>query len=409
MSLPGHRILAPSVLKNTPFPPHVMLLCTCPRRCDPFVPKTRSSNSNSMISLPSFYQFVLFALADTNTTSLGARQHVPGTTSMTPFPSMWAPRSTPNPESYFVPNGNRREAVPTHTNPSTYARDVAPSPMEPSAAPELRTLSPPMPYKADSWKHALHEAGLFICFIQVPSGICNGFLIDFPTLSSTQSPPNKDSVLMYADKFQKMIDHELIKRRYIGPFSQSQLLALLGPFQSSPISIIPKPGRPGKFRIVQNFSFPISPSARYPNPSINSYINAVNFPTLWGTFFIVYLLISRLPPSSEAETWDVAEAYHTIPLHPSQWSAAVVRANHNDLYVDTCAAFGTTPSTGVYGHVADAGTEIFRSQRIGPMDKWVDNHIFLCIRSIHLGGYNTSQNQWSQHIDNAGGIKQSGS
>ena len=262
-----------------------------------------------MTLFPSFFPSAPYALAGTSTTSSNARQLARGTTNTMSSLNASVPQSIQKQANSSVLNGRERAAAQTRTNPSTHALDAEPSPTELNIAPGLRTPSAPTPYKADVWEHALCKAGLFLRFMQVPSGMRNGFLVDFPTLSNIQSPPNKESASMYKVEFQKMIDHELAKGRYIGPFSQTQLLARFGPFQSSPISIIPKPGRPGKFRIVQNFSFPMSPSAQYPNPSINSYINVTNFPASWGTFSIVYLLISRLPPGSRAAMRDVTEAY----------------------------------------------------------------------------------------------------
>jgi hypothetical protein len=281
--------------------------------------------------------------------------------------------------------------------------------MEPRDALELRTRFPQTPYKADAWEQALRDANLFFSFIDIPSGFRNGFIIDFPPISYTQSPPNKDSFVTYIEEFNKILDRELLKERYIGPFSLPNLESAIGPFQSSPLSIIPKPGRPGKFRVVQNFSYPRSPSVQFPNPSINSFIQSEDFPTTWGKFSIVFLLISRLPPGSEAATRDVAEAYRTVPLHLSQWPAAVVRASEGDFYIDTCTAFGATPSAGIYGRVADAGAEILRSRGIGPLDKWVDDHIFFRIKSTHLSLYNDQRAAWARQISNSGGLKQSGS
>jgi hypothetical protein len=97
--------------------------------------------------------------------------------------------------------------------------------------------------------------------------------------------------------------------RYISPFTADVLEQLIGPFQSSPLSIILKPGKPGKFQDIQKFSFPLSISASFPNPSINSHINANNFPTTWGKFMVIFQIISTLPPGSEAAMRDVAEAY----------------------------------------------------------------------------------------------------
>jgi hypothetical protein len=121
------------------------------------------------------------------------------------------------------------------------------------------------------------------------------------------------------------------------------------------------------------------------------------------------LLIAHLSPGSEAATRDVAEAYRTIPLHPSQWPAAVVRAPGELYYIDKCLSFGAAPSAGVYGHVADAAAEIFRSEGIGPLDKWVDDHVFFHVKRVHLANYNDCQTAWNLDIQNSGPISQSGS
>ena len=185
---------------------------------------------------------------------------------------------------------------------------------------------------------------------------------------------------MYIEEFNKTICKELDKHHYIGLFSLCNLTSLISPFQSSPISIIPKPGRPGKFRLVQNVSFPLKPSPNFPSPSINSSIRTDDFHTTWGTFSIIALLMAQLPPGLEAATRDVAEAYRTIPLNSFQWPSAIVRANTDQFYLVTCLTFGASPSSGVYGHVTNAGAEIMRSEGIGPLDKWVNDHIFFRVR-----------------------------
>lgn len=269
--------------------------------------------------------------------------------------------------------------------------------MELSTALEHRKSNPIMPYKAEAWARDLQCFGLLPCFTKIPDGICFGFNLKFPTISSTQTPPNKQSIA-YKDHFNSSIQVELQKSHYLGPFSSDALLNLISPFQSSPLSIIPKPGKPGKFRLIQNFSFPHSIDPLFPNPSINSFINASDFPTTWGKFSIIYLLISRLPLGSEAATRNVVEAYRTIPLHPSQWPAAVVRTSDSKFCVDTCTAFGATPSAGAYGHITDAGAEILHHQGIGPLDKWVDDHIFFRIQKEFLEEYNQSRSEWHKDL-----------
>ena len=146
-------------------------------------------------------------------------------------------------------------------------------------------------------------------FSHIPTGFCDGFIINFPPILHVQISPNKDSVSLYHKEFVKTLDKEVTKNRYLRPFTASLLSSLISPFQSSPISIVPKPSCPGKFRLVQKFSYPLSPFPQFPNASINSFINADDFLMSWETFSIVYLLISCLPPNSEATTCDNAEAY----------------------------------------------------------------------------------------------------
>lgn len=49
-----------------------------------------------------------------------------------------------------------------------------------------------------------------------------------------------------------------------------------------------------------------------------------------------------------------------------------------------CIAFGTSPSCGVYGHVANTGVKILHAKGIDPLDKWVDDHLFFQISKSQL-------------------------
>ena len=134
---------------------------------------------------------------------------------------------------------------------------------------------------------------------------------------------------------------------------------------------------------MHNFSHPHEP---LPNAtSINSHIDGDHFPCTWGTFTTVALLLSRLPPGSQASVRDVAEAYRTIPVAPAQWPGLVIHLQAEDRFaVNICNNFGLTSAGGMYGMVADAGADLFRGCGIGPLAKWVDDHIFFRIRREHL-------------------------
>jgi hypothetical protein len=155
--------------------------------------------------------------------------------------------------------------------------------------------------------------------------------------------------------------------------------AVIGPFQSSPLSLVPKEGKPDKFRAVYDFSHPHNPAIS--PPSINSDIDASNYPCTWGTFEMVCLIITCLPPESRASVRDVAAAYRTIPTHQFQWPGLVVQLKGKDSYaINTNNNFGLTSAGGVYGQLADAGVDLFRAEGIGPISKWVDDHVFFSIR-----------------------------
>lgn len=167
----------------------------------------------------------------------------------------------------------------------------------------------------------------------------------------TRTPANSRSLVELRDPFLTIVQKEFTAGRYIGPFSRRSLESLCGPFQSSPLSLVPKANKPGAFRLVQNYSFPRTPINSY--YSINWHINSADFPCTWGTFAAFSHLVWSLPPGSQAAIRDVAEAYRTIPLHPSQWPGTIVRldipGDEVEQYaVDTNASFGVASHAGVF-------------------------------------------------------------
>ena len=67
-----------------------------------------------------------------------------------------------------------------------------------------------------------------------------------------------------------------------------------------------------------------------------------------------------------------------------------------------------SPSCGIYGQIADAGAEILHANGIGPLDKWVDVHVFFRIPSAWLHDYNQARKAWSDDIKWAG-VRHTGS
>ena len=181
----------------------------------------------------------------------------------------------------------------------------------------------------------------------------------------------------------------------------------MGPFQSSLLSLIPKASKPGKYQAVHDFSYPHTPLAN--TTSINTHIDSNSFPCTWGTFSTVALLISQLPPGSQVSVRDVAEAYMTIPAHPDQWPGMVIWLQSEDKFVvNVCNNFGLASAGGIYGLVANAGADIFRGNGIGPLAKWVDDHIFFRIPRDNVARYNMQCAEWRREIKAQGGCRQEG-
>ena len=270
-----------------------------------------------------------------------------------------------------------------------------------------RSLRPLTPYAKEAWAELLAECELVGRYPLLVQSIASGFDVGIPHIVHTYIPPNHPSVTSLPDVYNSVVDSEFKAGRYIGPFTRSQVESALGPFQTSPLSLVPKTSKPGIYRAVHNFSHPHNPS---PNiTSINSHIDSDAFPCTWGTFSTVSLLIARLPPGSQASIRDVAEAYRTIPVAPAQWPGLVVRLQAEDQFtVNTCNNFGLTSAGGVYGSLADAGADVFRGKGMGPLAKWVDDHIFFRIRRAHLPSYNMQRADWCREIQTLGGRKQDG-
>jgi len=237
----------------------------------------------------------------------------------------------------------------------------------------------------------------------------HGFSVRAPIIARSFTPPNNPSIMLHQDAFNTIIYKEFEKHRYIGPFTRSQLERTIGFFQSSPLTIIPKAGKPGHFRLIQNLSYPNIPN-HGGVPSINSQVDSDLFPCMWGTFATTCTLIHSLPPGCQGATCDVAEAYRTIPLHPSQWPALVVRIRENppSFAVDTALCFGYGPSAGTYGSLRDVSLDIMRTAGIGPIIAWVDDHLFIRLPRNRIHNYNRTHSQQATGIWVNGGPLQDG-
>lgn len=292
----------------------------------------------------------------------------------------------------FASTGNApRDARAPLILPSTSAPVAGSHLTELRTALELRRTQALTPYDPDIWQQLLVQSSLIDKYPAIPCSLRLGFDLHIPPIHRTQIPPNKSTILLHIEPFRFLIQDEVAKLRYFGPLSQAEVEDLIGPFQSSPFSIMEKPTSPGKYRLLQNYSFPHETTSAFPSPSINSQINTDDFPATWGTFNTVALIIASLPLGAQAATRDVAEAYRTIPVTASQWPGMVVRGENDKFYIDTATCFGVGPSAGAYGNLNDAAKDLFRFHGLGPLSSWVDDYLFFRFPKVHLPSYNTAR------------------
>jgi len=341
-----------------------------------------------------------FTSAQTTTSGTGKR-HTADETSKTIS-------STQAVSSYARTGNVLPVAATTEPDIATNVQDAAGLSTEHRTVIKYRKNKALTPYYHETWKTLLHQHNLIEKYPMLLKILQYGFDAGIPNILTMYTPDNSPSLFTNTQQYQEIIDREFDSSRYLRPFSKEEVEDLLGPFQSSPLSLVPKSGKPNKFRAVHNFSFPRTPKNNI--QSINQSIDTSSFPCTWGTFNTICSIIQNLPPGSQASIRDVAEAYRTIPITPSQWPGLVVKLREPDRFtINTNNNFGLTSAGGIHGSVADAGTDIFRASKIGPISKWVDDHIFFRILHKHLPAYNREREKWHSTITKNGGRLQEGS
>ncbi|KLO03945.1 hypothetical protein SCHPADRAFT_948152, partial [Schizopora paradoxa] len=315
---------------------------------------------------------------------------------------------------YALPGNSEAVLQTTEESPRIYALYAGSTTTERLGALARRQLSPQTPFNADAWELAFTSLGLFDSYHSVISILRSGANAGIPIIHQTFAPPNTKSVAENSALFESLMLHEFESERFYGPFTAEETeRALDSPFQTSPISLVPKPNsNPPKFRPVNNLSYPHTPIPRSPSSfisSINYSIDADNYPCTWGTFAVCSLLIARLPPGSQAAVRDVSEAYRRVPIVPAQWPGTVVRLTDTLFAINVALLFGLVSSGGIWGLIADALCAILRASGIGPLCKWVDDFIFFRVRLEHLPEYNRKQRKWAARILTQGGKRQSNS
>ncbi|KAE8217468.1 hypothetical protein CF319_g8450 [Tilletia indica] len=238
--------------------------------------------------------------------------------------------------------------------------------------PELANARRPL--NPDGFDRVLRSLNLMDDYGDLVEGFRGGFDFGIPPIQETRTPPNHLSATENMEGLDQIAAKELEKGRWAGPYSREEIEKEIGPFQSSPMGLIPKPN--GDWRLVQDLSYPRNGSYL----SINSYIVADEYLTTWDDVTTVFVALRELSRQVQGATFDAMEAFRGILALASQLPGLIVQLREGVFYYDFFLPFGLASATGVWGRVADCvkaiiTTKLLRRVRIF---RWVDD--FLVVR-----------------------------
>ena len=219
------------------------------------------------------------ALVGTNTTFGSVQGHHSGTTSAASYATGTEGHFLKLRKEYtkdwsYAQTGRDRMAAPAAViQRNTDARDVETLHMELRDALTASKIRVQTPLQAEAWEAALITFQLTARYPTLVNSIVHGFDVGIPRITHTFSPPNRLNDELSLNAFTDVMNNERRLGRWLGPYPRLVINSVIGHFRTSPVSIIPKPGKPGKFRLVQNFSHPHKPIY---NATISANISFIN-------------------------------------------------------------------------------------------------------------------------------------
>ncbi|KAE8186882.1 hypothetical protein CF328_g7093 [Tilletia controversa] len=252
------------------------------------------------------------------------------------------------------------------------------SPTELSSVGLLHRLRPELsesarPLNAEGFESVLESLNLLDDFGDLLAGLRDGFDFGIPPLRETRTPPNHVSASANSEALQIIAEKEMARGRWAGPYDRARVESEIGPFQTSPLGLIPKSN--GSWRLVQDLSYPRDGSY----DSINKFIISDEFLTTWDNVSEVFAAMLELGSGVEGATFDAMEAFRGILASRSQLPGLVIQLQEGVFYIDFFLPFGLVSATGVWGRVADCVKAIIMARLLRRVRifRWVDDFLVL--------------------------------
>lgn len=135
----------------------------------------------------------------------------------------------------------------------------------------------------DEWESSLKRAGLLNKYKDVIHGFRHGFDQGIPehVITGTQfyTPKNHTSSLLVSEKIMKNIEKEISKKRMYGPFSHEEISKAFSFYRSNPLGAVVNGD--GSVRPINDLLYPRNVPGI---PSVNSFVNKMDFVTTWDDF-----------------------------------------------------------------------------------------------------------------------------
>ena len=137
----------------------------------------------------------------------------------------------------------------------------------------------------------------------------------------------------------------------------------------SPLGIIPKKNRPGKWRLIVDLS---SPKGGSVNDGINSDLCSLQY----ATVDMLAILVLQVGRGAFLVKADIKEAYHNIPVHPDDRPLLGIRWE-GSTFVDNVLPFGLRSAPTIFSAVADAAQWMLVQRGIQRILHYLDDFVFV--------------------------------
>ena len=229
---------------------------------------------------------------------------------------------------------------------------------------ELADIQTPIVFQA--WQEGLqnHPDQQFAKFVL--RGLSEGFRIGFQYSSSKLQSAHRNMLITNPEVVADYIKTEVVAKRLV-ELSRETAAALA--VHCSPIGIIPKKNRPGKWRLIVDL---LSPESASVNDGIRKELCSQSYTSVDA----IADRIVAMGRGTLLAKLDIKQAYRMVPVHPDDrrllgmtWGGRV--------YVDKALPFGLRSAPLIFTAVADALQWIMKQEGVSIVDHYLDDFITL--------------------------------